>query len=192
MSEYEDEFIGERSMVARDPSAADYETEVTFFRSLAALGVVFGTAGMIAIPFGLLRFHQGTITGDFRVHLFDDPIYSTSLEGFWLFVSSMVGVGLACGLLIGSIGALRLQAWSLVVLRLWAIASILYGIVGSYFYFHWLLPPWRNELAQVRGVVDSLGNLGGWMIGTGLAIAMLILLRRRPVKAALLRNGSVS
>jgi len=188
----EDEFSGERSVVPDDPSAADYEPAVRWFRSVAALALVYGTVGILLLPFGLLRFHQGAIPGDFEVNLFDEPGQSTSPEALWLFFSSLLGTGLAAHLFIGAIGGLRLKSWGLPVLRLWAIASIIIGGGGSYFYLRWLLPPWREQLAQVRGVIDSLGSLGGWIIGSALAIAMLIVISQSRVRAVLSRDGKIN
>ncbi len=76
----EDEFSGERSVVPDDPSAADYEAAVRWFRSVAAIALVYGTAGVMLLPFGLLRFHHGAIPGDFRVPFFDEPVESTSAQ----------------------------------------------------------------------------------------------------------------
>lgn len=187
----EDEYSGEKSVVSDQPTAADYEPVVTVFRSLAALGVVYGMSGIIFLPLGLLRFHQGAIPGDFRVHLFDAPIRSTSIEALWLLCSSLCGVGLGTALVVGALGGLRLKSWSFHVLKLWAIASIALGALGSFFYFQWILPPWRDRLSEVRGVDDSLVNLGGWMIGSLLAIGMLIVIQRREVREALQRDGRV-
>jgi hypothetical protein len=187
----EDEFSGERSVIPDAPSAADYEPAVRLFRSVAALALVFGTAGIMLLPFGLLRFHQGAIPGDFEVSLFDEPGHSISPEGLWLFCSSLLGTGLAASLFVGAVGGVRLKSWALHTLRLWAIASILLGVGGSYFYSRWLLPPWRDHLAQVRGVIDSLGSLAGWIIGSFLALAMLLVVNRSRVRAALHRDGKL-
>lgn len=187
----EDIYGGEHSVVPNEPAAGDYEPEVRFFRSVAALGVVYGTAGVMALPFGILRFHQGAIPGDYMVHLMDQPVPRVTLDGLWLVVSSLTGAGLALALMVGGIGGVQLRSWSAQVLKLWAIGSIIFGAAGSYFYFRWILPPWREELAQIRGVVDSLVNLGGWMLGSALAVAMLIVLSRQSVRAALARNGKI-
>jgi hypothetical protein len=187
----DDEFSGEKSVVQDQPTAADYEPEVRFFRALAAVGVVYGTAGMVLLPYGLLRFHQGAIPGDYRVNILEGPLQSPSAQAIWLFSSSLLGAGLAMTLMIGAIGGLRLKSWSQPVLRLWAIASIIVGAVGSYFFFRWLLPPWRDQWAQVRGVDDSLVNLGGWIVGSLLAVAMLIVISRPRVRDALRRGGTI-
>jgi hypothetical protein len=187
----EDEFSGEKSVVREEPTAADYERHVRIFRSFAAIGVVFATAGVVSLPFGLLRFHQGAIAGDMRVNMMDQALHGTSWEALWLCFSSLAGAGLATLLLAGAVGALRLRSWSFVVLWLWAIASIILGVAGSVFYLSWLLPPWREQWAEVRGVVIPLVNLGGWMIGSALAVVMIIMLSNSSVKAALHRNGKI-
>jgi hypothetical protein len=187
----EDEFSGEKSVVPSEANAADYEPGARWFRSVSALALVYATAGVMLLPFGLVRFHQGAIAGDFRVNLFDEAGQSISPQGMWLFCGSLLGTGLAGQLLIGAIGGLRLQSWSLQVLRLWAIASIIFGVCGSCFYLRWLLPPWREQSADVRGVIDSLGSLAGWIIGSALAVAMLIVISKSRVRHALERNGKI-
>jgi hypothetical protein len=188
----DDPFSGEKSVTSDQPTAADYEPEVRLFRSLAAIAVVYGTAGVMLVPFGLFRFHQGAIPGDFEIHLFDKPVVSTSIQALWLLVSSLSGGGLGLALMVGAIGGVALRGWALPVLKMWSIASIIFGVIGCWFFFQWLLPPWRDQLADVRGVDDALFNLGGWMIGSLLGIAILIVINRPAVSAALRRNGAIT
>ena len=187
----EDEFSGEKSVLRPEPTAADYEPAVRFFRSLAAVGLVYGTAGALLLPYGLLRFHQGAIPGDFRVFIMDETTSSLSPDGLWLFVASILGAGLAFVLVIGVLGALRLKSWCFPLLWLWGVASILLSAGGTYFYVRWLFSPVRDELAEVRGVDDTLTNLGGWIVGTVLAVLILIVINRKPVRCALRRNGRI-
>lgn len=187
----EDEFSGEKSCIRQEPTAADYEPQVRVFRSLAAIAFMYGTVGVVMLPYGLLRFHQGAIPGDFRVKILDGPLSSTSVQALWLVFASVTGTGLSLALMIGGLGGVQLKSWSRPVLTRWAIASILFGAGGSLFYFQWLLPPWREQLAQVRGVDDTFINLGGWMIGSLLAIAMLIVICRPAVRNALERSGKI-
>ena len=187
----EDEFSGEKSVVRQEPTAADYEPEVNIFRSLAALGVIYGSAGVIGVPLGILRFHQGAIAGDFRVAIFDESVRSMSADALWLLCSSLLGAGLALALMVGGIGAVRLKSWSFVVLRVWAIASVIVGVIGSFFFVRWLLSPQRDMFSEARGVDDSLVNFLGWGIGTVLAIAMLVVIQRPSVREAFRRNGEI-
>jgi len=188
----EDLYSGEKSVLPAEPTAADYEPGPRLFRSLATISIFYGLSGLLLVPFGVLRFHQGAIVGDLEVNIFAVPIRSTSIQALWLLCSSLAGAGLGAVLVVGGVGGVLLKPWSLLVLRLWAVASIAFGFLGSYFYLKWILPPWREQLAQVRGVDDSLFNLGGWMIGTMLAIAMLIVISRPTVRAALKRNGNIA
>jgi hypothetical protein len=187
----EDDFSGEKSVVREEPTAADYEPAVNIFRAVAALGAIYGTAGVIAGPLGLLRFHQGAIAGDFRVAIFDEPVRSMSGDAAWLLCSSLCGTGLALAVMIGGIGAVRLRAWSYVVLRLWALASVIFGVVGSFFFLPWLFSSQRELFSEARGVDDVLPNFLGWGIGTVLAVAMLIVISRPAVAAALRRGGEI-
>lgn len=191
MSEEEDEFSGEKSVVRDEPTAADYEPAVNWYRALAALGVAFGTVGVFMLPFGLLRFHQGAIAGGFRVAIMDEPVQSTSIDAYWLLCSSLLGAGLALALMVGGIGGVCLKSWSIVVLRIWSVVSIIVGVMGSYFYLRWLFSPARDQMSQVRGVDDVLVNFGGCFIGLCLAIAILSVIGRPQVREALGRGGKI-
>jgi len=184
-AEIEDIYSGEKSVIEADPVGAAGPRAVRFFRSLCAVGVLYGAAAMVFLPYGALRFHEGAIPGDFRTAIYDGTARSTSVDALWLFASSVMGAGLGFLLMAGGLAGVRMRPWSLAVLRFWAISSIAMGIGGSYFYFQWLLPPWRAHLAEVRGVVDSLVNIGGWFIGFWLAVMMLVVTSRRDVRDAL-------
>jgi hypothetical protein len=182
---------GERSVVPQEPTLADYDPLVRVMRTVAVLGMILGCAGVVSLPFGLLRLHQGSFAGDLRLHLFNPQIEDPSRQAMWMFFSSAVGTGLAAMLMLGSIAAMSFRPVARPILLLWAISSLTMGLGGSYFYVRWLLPPWREESAQVRGVVDSLVNFGGWGIGTTLGVVMLYLLTRPRIKDAFRRGGSV-
>jgi hypothetical protein len=92
-------------------------------------------------------------------------------------------------LFIGSIAAVRLRPAGRPILLFWAICSLAMGIGGCYFYVRWLIPPWRDQLGLVRGVVDSMVSFAGWGIGTTLAIVMLYLLTRPKIKQAFESSG---
>jgi hypothetical protein len=188
----EDEYSGEKSVTSDQPTAADYEPEVNYFRSLAAIAVVYGTSGVMLVPFGIYRLHEGAIAGELMVRIFDEPLTSLSFHGLWLFGSSVLGGLLGLALMVGAIGGVQLKSWSLPVLRIWAVVSLILGIFGSAVWLQWLYAPWRASLADVRGVDDALFNLGGWMIGTALALGMTIMINRPRVKEALRRGGRIA
>lgn len=175
-------------MISLDPDAATGDAQVRMMRSLAAVGAIFGTAAAVLLPFGLIALHQGNIFGDARVALLDAPIRGTSLQALWMVFSSLTGAALAAILLAGSIAALSLRWWARPLLIAWALASLLFGAAGIYFFGQWLLPPWRSHLAEVRGVVDSMVTFAGWGVGSALAIAMLCLLTRPRVRIAFERR----
>jgi len=177
---------GARSVITSEaePNAPAGTPASRMMRSVAAIGAVFGAAALASMPFGLIRLHSGDFSGDLRSPMLDIPLYHTTLDALWMFLSSIAGSGLALALLVGCIGALRFRAWARPVLLLWAWASIPIGIVGIFFDGRWLVSPARAQLGQVRGVVDSLANLGGWGAGSVLAIAMLVILMRQNVRAA--------
>ena len=183
MSKKTDDYSAEKSVVPAPVDQTDAADSQRVMRTVAALGVVLGTWGLISLPFGLMRFHQGGIPGDPGRDIYDMSMRGISIDLVWLFISSLSGAGLAFLLLCGSVGALSFRPWSRPVLLLWAAGSLGLSAVGSTFYLHWLLPPWRSHFAEVRGVVDSLVNFGGWGMGTLLAIVLLILLNSATVKS---------
>src|ERR1700683_1308754 len=150
----EDPYSGEKNVLPNDPTAEDYEPGIRAFRSLAAIGIVYGLSGMLLVPFGLERFLQGAQVGDLDVAIFVQPIQSTSTQALWLLCSTLVGAGLGAALMVGGLGGVLLKSWSLLVLKLWAVASIIFGVAGSYFYISWILVPPPPQIAQVRGVGD--------------------------------------
>jgi len=183
-------YSGARNAVPQDPNTADCDP-IRWMRSVAVLGVIFGCAGVISFPFGLLRLHQGSFAGDLRVSLFSPMIESPSGDAMWLYCSSVAGTGLMLMLLIGSILARSLHPLARPILMLWAIGSLVVFVGGSYFYFRWLLPPWRDQLPQVRGVVGTMVSFAGWGISITLAVAMLWLLTRPSVEDAFHRGRQV-
>ena len=153
-------------------------------RSLAALGTVLGAVGAASLPFGLLRLHQGDLSGDLRGHVLDATVMHLTLNALWMFLASGAGAALAMLLLVGSIGALVYRRWARPTLLLWACASLVLGLISCAFYPRWLFSGSRDHFAEVRGVVDSMVNFGGWALGTLLAVAMLSLLSRPAVRSA--------
>ena len=117
------------------------------------------------LPFGLLRFHQGAITGDFRILLLDRPVVSPSLEALWLFSSSLLGTGLAALLFVGAVRAFACEDGHCKCFASGQLRASFWASGGASFYLSWLSPASRGGLAQVRGDIDTMGSLWGWMIG---------------------------
>lgn len=180
---------GERTAVPREVYEADAAAEVKLLRLLCVLGLLLGAVFSVALPFGLERLYSGNIAGDLKAHLRTETVDWPSVDVLWLYISSGVGAGLSLLLMVGSMGALRLHGWGRSALMLWAVMALLLGLVELFFAARWLLPPWRDQLAQVRGVVDILSNLGGVGLMATLAGPMLLLLRRPAVKAACDQSG---
>jgi hypothetical protein len=175
--------------ISHQPTLADYRPQVRLMRTVAVLGMIFGFAGMLSLPMGLNRLHPGSFAGDLRVNYFSPLIERPTIDVLWMYLASASGAGLGFMLFVGSVAAMNFKSVGRVVLLLWAIGSLLLGLTGCFFYFRWLFGSSRAELAQVRGVVDSLVNFGGWGIGSTLAIVMLYLLTRPEIKEAFNRNG---
>jgi hypothetical protein len=175
---------GAKSMIPEEPLPANSDPMVRAMHIMAVLGMLLGCAGLVSLPFGLARLHQGSLAGDLSVNLFAPSMESPSAQVVWLYASSAMGTGLALMLVLASIAAIHFRPIARPILLLWATASLMVGGGGSYFYFRWLVGPERESYAQVRGVVDTLANFGGWGIGTTLAIVMLYLLTRPTVKRA--------
>jgi len=188
----EDLFSGEKSVITPEFPGAVGPGAVRFFRALCTVGVLYGAAAMVFLPYGVLRFHEGTITGDYRTSIWDGSTRSTSVDAQWLFAASVAGAGLGFLFMVGGLGGVRMRPWSIAVLRLWAISSILFACGGAYFYLRWLLPPWRDNLAEARGVVDSLVSIGGWFDGFCLAVLMLVVTSRRDVRNAVSHAGQLA
>lgn len=178
-----------RDSIAQRPTLADYDPQVRLMRTVAVLGMIFGLAGMLSLPLGLSRLHPGSFAGDVKVHHFSPLIEHPTHDAIWMYVASALGAGLGGMLFVGSVVSLSFKNAGRITLIMWASASLIVGSIGFFFYIRWLLPPWRENLAQVRGVLDSLVNFGGWGIGSILAVVMLILLTRPKVKDAFARGG---
>lgn len=178
-----------RHVVPQQPTLADYDPVIGVMRTVMVLGMVFGLAGMLSLPFGLNRLHPGSFAGDAKVHLFSPLIEHPTIDALWMYVASASGAGLGGMLFLGSVAAMNFKKAGRIALILWAISSLSLGLVGCFFYFRWLFSPSRDQFAQVKGVVDSLVNFGGWGIGSTLAVVMLILLTRPRVKEAFERGG---
>jgi hypothetical protein len=175
--------------IPQQPSLADYRPQVRLMRTVAVLGMLFGFAGMLSLPLGLNRLHPGSFAGDARVHYFSPLIERPTIDALWMYVASASGAGLGFMLFWGSVAAINFKSIGRALLVLWAMGSLFLGLIGCFFYFRWLFAPSRGDLAQVRGVVDSLVNFGGWGIGSTLAIVMLYLLTRPEIKEAFNRGG---
>lgn len=187
---------GERSVVPDEVDDADYDPELTTVRAISVLALFFSSLALAALPLAILRFHEGSITGHAHVSLFGNIQSSTSPEALWLFYGTLVWMGLCSILFVGSIGALRLFWWARPVLLFWASIALLMSLGGAFIYFQWLLPPWRDHAAQVRGVIDSLATFGTWAGSFLLSVTMLIYLNRPHVRDYFIRkqageNGQV-
>ena len=157
---------------------------VRAMQSFAALSVVAGATGAVMLPFGILLLHQGDFAGDLRVHFLDEPLLYISASALWMFISSLCGTALGITLMVGAIGALKMRSWARPVLIIWAVASVVVLCGGAWFEARWLLPPWRDSFADVRGVIDSLTNIGGWAAGGALGVTLLGLLFHPDVRIA--------
>lgn len=188
MAEHESERIVEMLAVPFEKVLNHDTPAIWMCRTFAVLGVVFGTVAVVALPFGIIRFHAGSMPGDFDVGVYRTPAHSSSMDAVWLLVAGLSGAGLGAILLVGSVGALSFKSWSRVVLLIWGVASLGLSLAGSFFYFRWLVPARRVHAAQARGVIDALTNFGGWGVGTALAIAMLIVLTRPSVRELFQRS----
>lgn len=175
--------------IRHQPTLADHRPLVRVMRTVAVLGMIFGFAGMLSLPFGLNRLHPGSFAGDARVHFFSPLIERPTIDVLWMYLASASGAGLGFMLFAGSIAAISFKNIGRVILFLWAMGSLFLGLIGCFFYFRWLFGASRSDYAQVRGVVDSLVNFGGWGVGSTLAIVMLYLLTRPEIKEAFDRGG---
>ncbi len=176
-------------VVPQQPTLADYDPVIRVMRTVMVLGIIFGLAGMLSLPFGLNRLHPGSFAGDLRVKPYSPLIERLTIDALWMYVASASGAGLGGMLFVGSVAAMNFKKAGRITLILWAISSLGLGVIGCFFYLRWLFSPSHDDFAQVRGVVDSLVNFGGWGIGSTFAVVMLILLTRPKIKEAFERGG---
>lgn len=173
---------GKQTVVPSEVDAGDFDPHLTTARAVGALGLILATVGLAAVPLGIIRFHTGSSVGAFDVGLYEGQVRQTSLDALWLLFSTLIWSGLCVGLLLASIGCLRLRAWARPAMLAWAIATVATALGGGFFYARWLLPPWRESVSQVRGELDSFVNIAAWAVSAALAVMVLICLNRRPVR----------
>jgi hypothetical protein len=174
---------GERSVVPDEVDDADYDPQLTTVRAISVLALFFSALALATIPFGLMRFHEGSITGHGHVSLYGNIQSSISPDGLWLFYGTLLWMGLSGILFIASIGCLRLFWWGRSLILFWAVSALALSIGRAFIYFQWLLPPWRDDAAQARGVIDSLATFGTWAGSFLLSVTMLIYFNRSHVRS---------
>lgn len=155
-------------------SSVDYrgiDPQSSTVRALAVVGVIFGCLGMSCFPFDFGEY----VTYGWPVQA------NQSTMDWWVFVSTFVGLGLSALLLFSSLGAYHFKRWGLYGMLLWGFASVLYGILGIYFWGRFLLPWLRHQYVRVRGP-DEVAGLIAWMVGTVFALMVLRNLLRRDVQ----------
>ena len=173
---------GEQTVVPDDVHVAeDEDPRMRVVRDLGVLAMVVGAIGVAVVPFGAERFHDGSYLGMGRVPLYGLQV-SPTWDALWLLVGTGIWTGLSAVLFVGGLACLQLRWWARPVLLAWATAAVIVAAGGGVFYLRWLLPPWRTQLAQVRGDLDALATFGIWGLSGTLAVAVLIWLNRADVR----------
>jgi magnesium-transporting ATPase (P-type) len=152
----------------RDPWSVDA-------RIISVFGVILGTLGLSCLPFNF---------GFWVVHAW--PVEPGRVAGSgqtWVLLSTLIGLGLATLLLISSLAAYRFLWWGRDGLILWAILSLIYCVVGIFFWGKFLFPQFAHQFVLMRGP-DELGGLLAWLIGSIFAILTLWHLTRPAVREA--------
>jgi hypothetical protein len=145
-------------------------------RIISVFGVILGTLGISCLPFNL---------GVWVVHGWPiEPAKGTEGQT-WVLLSTLLGLGFSTLLLISSLAAYRLLWWGRDGLLLWAVLSLIYGVVGIFFWGRFFLPQLENQLVRMRGP-DELAGILAWMIGSIFAILTFWHLTRPSVRAAFL------
>ena len=153
-----------------DPRGIDPASSTV--RTLAVVGVIFGTLGMSCMPFNLGEW----IT-------FGWPIEGskTTVMDMWCFFSTLAGLGLSSVLLLSSFGCYHFKWWARGAILAWAYVSLAYGVLGIYFWGRFFLPWLRSEYAAMRGPDEVSGPIA-WIIGTTLSVFVIVLMTRPAIR----------
>jgi hypothetical protein len=156
--------------------------------TLATLGVIFGTFGLLCRPTGLvmqmlIRTPQpNPVLDAFR----NDPTLRA-----WTFVSAITGTLVSLLLLMSSIGSLRLKSWARFGMLCYATLAALLTVVGQIFAYTVLGPALRQAMRQAGAAEASPGWMGGpsgmvigLVLGLWYPILIFIYYNRRDVKQA--------
>ncbi len=143
--------------------------------AIASLGVIFGAMGVVCLPWGLMPYVYSATWPP--VFIEGNPMLS-----WWVIGASLLGTALSILLLVGSVGSFSLQRWARPVMLLYGAISVLFGLVGIFFYFRWFAPAFRQEMTGARDV-GPLGGLLSWIIATVFAVAVLYVMTRPHVRA---------
>jgi hypothetical protein len=145
-------------------------------RIISVFGVILGTLGISCLPFNL---------GVWVVHGWPIEPAKGSEGQTWVLLSTLLGLGLSTLLLISSLAACRFLRWGRDGLLLWAVLSLIYGVVGIFFWGRFLFPRFENQFIPMRGP-DEVAGILAWMIGSIFAILTFWHLTRPSVRAAFL------
>jgi hypothetical protein len=155
---------------------------------LAIIGIVLASLSLICTPFQLIGAFMGGAAGS------PNPMMSTPILSAWTIGSSILGVLLAVGLLIGCIGSLRLAGWGRKLMLAVAVVSIVFAVVGAVMNGLVVVPAMMNspEMAQMpqeqRQVAMAFGGGVGaccaLLVGAVYPICVLVFFSKESVKQA--------
>ncbi len=150
---------------------------------LAILGIILGALGLCGMVSNLVQLVIKT--NPVLVQMDRSPVMH-----IWSPVSIVLGLGLTIALLAGSIGMLSLQTWARQMVLIYAVASLVLGVLGTIISAIWMIPIF-NQLAsdpdpavRMGGVVGKYSLFISPVIGAIYPVFVLVFLRRRNVVEA--------
>ena len=148
-------------------------------RVIPVFGVILGTLGLSCLPFNF---------GVFVIHSWpSEPIKGGGFGEPWILASTFIGLGLSMLLLVSSLAAYRFLWWGRDGLLIWAGASLIYGVIGIFFWGRFFFPQLLHQFIRMRGP-DQLGGLLAWMIGSIFAVFTFWHLTRPSVREVFVRS----
>jgi len=160
-------------------------TAVTIFGILNIVFAVWGVVGVLVMV--MLFAAVGTSSNNPTVQLIhDSPAYAA-----WLKISIILGLLAAAALLAAGIGLLKLQPWARTLSIVYAIYTIVMGLVGGAVSYVFLIQPLLQQAQHSQGaqatgaaIGGAIGGMLGGCLGLIYPVLLLIFMLRANVAAA--------
>jgi hypothetical protein len=154
---------------------------------MAILMLIFGGLGLFSAPFTLISKELGMRTGSAHIQelMWRGPL------GVWMMSSLAIGTLLSIWLAVGGFGILKRRAWARRVSLGYAIANLVFTLLGQVMSLLLLYPVLgalidSSDPVERAGAVGGLaGGIAGGLFAMLLPVALLVILTRPGVKAEL-------
>jgi hypothetical protein len=158
-------------------------TTITVF---GVLNIVFAAMGMLGILATMALFSVAGASNNPVVSLIrENPAYAA-----WMKLSIALSVPTLVALLAAGIGLLLLKEWARILSIIYAIAAIIFGLIGVAMNFIFLLRPLLGQAAGTRGPAaagafgGAIGASFGGCFGLIYPVLLLIFMTRPKITAA--------